>query len=91
VGIVVAGLEVVELGFGVVVVTAIAEGVDLGNFVGTGEVDDGTFTPSVVGVSGDGFAVLIGNSDDIALQILTEVVGNLIVKDTADAVRNAFL
>jgi hypothetical protein len=80
-------LEVVELGFGVVIVTAVAEGVDGGDFVGTGKVDDGTFTPGIVGVSGDGFSVFICDSNDIALQIFTEVVGNLIVKDTADAIR----
>ena len=54
--------------------------------MGTGEVDDGTFTPGIVGIPGYGFAVFIGNCDDIALQILTEVVGNLIVKDTADTI-----
>ncbi len=79
-------MEVVELGFGVVVVAAVAEGVDFGDFVGAGKVDDGTFTPGVIGISGDGFAVFIGNRDDIALQILTEIVRNLIVKDTADAI-----
>ena len=85
-GIVVAGLEVVELGFGVVVVTAVAEGVDLGDFVGTGHVHDGAFTPGVVGIPGDGFAAPVGDSNNIPLQILPEIEGAFIVDHTADAV-----
>ena len=63
----------------------------LDDFVGTSQVDDGAFTPGVVGIPGDGFAVFIGNCDDIALQIFTEVKGVVVVEHTADAVRNAFL
>ena len=61
--------------------------VDFGDFVGTGKVDDGTFTPGIVGVSGDGFTAPFGDGDDISLQILTEVVGVVVVDHTADAVR----
>ncbi len=54
--------------------------------MGSGEVDDGTFAPGIVGVSGDGFTVFICDSNDIALQILTEVVGVVVVDYTADTI-----
>ena len=43
-------------------------------------------TPSVVRVSCNSLGCLVYNSNDISLQILDEVVGNIVVKNTANAV-----
>ena len=42
--------------------------------------------PRVVGVSCDSLSILINDSNYVALKILDEVVGNVVVEDTANAV-----
>ena len=89
VGIVIAGLEIVQAGFGIVVIAAITEGVDDGDIGGAG--DDRTagigdlehHAPGVVGIAGHYLAVSVGDGDNIPLQILEEVVGGTVVQDTA--------
>ena len=56
-GVIVAGLEVIEAGFGVVIVTPVAEGVDLGKFTGSRE----DIALGVVGVAGDCFILKAGD------------------------------
>ena len=70
-GVVVAALEVIEAGFGVIVVTAIPEGVLLGHFAGGGA----DIAVGVVFVGGD--QGVVGHPvdlQDVALQILDEIV-----------------
>ena len=44
------------------------------------------FTPSVISISCNRLSILINNSNYIALKILDEVVGNVIIEDTANAI-----
>ena len=71
------------------------EGVDGGNVDGFAAFDCGgcggivgncTGTPCIVGVAGYGFAALVGDGDDISLQVFQEVVGDIAVQDAADVV-----
>ena len=70
-GVVVAALEVIEAGFGVVVVAAIAEGVDACH--GAGGCQD--FAPGVIGIGRIGCAVGVDELDHISLQIEDIIVG----------------
>ena len=69
-GVVVAGLEAIEAGFGVVVVAAIAEGIDACHSAGA--ADD--IAPCVIGVACDRHILKAGDIGDqldyIALQVL---------------------
>lgn len=84
-GVVVTRLQIVEAGFGVVVVASVAQGVEGGN-VGTGgdccAVCVGyaeNFAPGIVAVLGDKGSVDIEQTDHIALQIEDIVVGNGVI------------
>ena len=98
-GVVVSGLEVVQRGFRVVVITAVAERVDMRNMLGVGEFnaagvavgvgnitavfvgDLQDLTPRVVGIFCHGGERTIHNGDDVALQILAEVIPGAVVND----------
>ena len=93
-GVIVAALQIVQSGFGVEVVASIAEGVDGGDvdgfgFAGCGGggiIGNGAGTPCIVGVTGYGFAALVGDGDYVTLQVFQEVVGNIAVENAADVV-----
>ena len=67
------------------IIRSITEGVDGCNKAG-GIGYNAANAPSIVRVSCNGLSVLINDSDYVALQILDEVVGNSVVKNTANAV-----
>lgn len=79
-------MQVVHPDFGIVIVAAVAVGVDGGDIAVGGILHDGAFTPGVVGVLCDSFAVLVGNGDDVALQVLEEVVAQTTIVQTADGI-----
>ena len=85
--IIIPGLEVVHGDLRIEVITSVAEGVNGGNVAAGGIGSDGTHAPGVVAVGGDGGAVQVGNGNDIALQVLQEVVRRTIVQDAADGIR----
>ena len=58
-------MEVIESGFGVAVVAAVADGVDARHAAGTGE----KLTPGVVKIRGNGYAAVIDDSNHIALLV----------------------
>ncbi len=66
-GVIVAGLEVIEAGFGVVVVAAIAERVNACHTAGGCQ----DFAPGVVGIGRISCAAGIDELDYIALQVKT--------------------
>ena len=70
--IVVSALEVVEAGFGVVVVASVAERVDLCH--GAGGV--GNLTPGVVGVAGNQGSAFIEQTKNVTLQVQNVVIGD---------------
>ena len=95
VGVIVSALQIVQPGFGVEVVAAVAEGVDGGDVDGFAAFDCGgcggivgncTGTPCVVGVAGYGFAALVSDGDDISLQVFQEVVRDITVENAADII-----
>ena len=70
IGVIIAGLQVVQAGFGIIVVAAVAEGIDQGD---QGCVGNGTGTPGVVAVATNGLTQIVEDLHHIALQIFQEV------------------
>ena len=79
-------MEVVHADLGIVVVASVAEGVDGGNGTAGGVICSCTYAPGVVVIAGNRCATGVGNTDDIALQVLLEVERLLIIDNAADAV-----
>ena len=78
-------MQIILCNLGIVVITPISIWVDVcNNTRGIGE--DGRNAPGIVGVSCNGFCILINNSNYITLKILDEIVGKVVVEDTANAV-----
>ena len=93
-GVVVTGVQVVEAGFLVKVVAAVAQGVDVGNVVGVPRdvvalpVGDGeNVAPGVVGIFCRQAAVFVHQPDDVPLQVLDQRVPYILVIQRADGVR----
>ena len=81
--IVIPTLEVVHGDFFVIVVTSVAEGVD-GCDIAIGSVaDNGANAPGIVAITGNRFSVLVDDRNDVALQILQEIVRRAVVNDAA--------
>ena len=81
------------MGLGIIVISAITEGVSIGDMahivgnIHAGAIGDSSYlTPSVVGISGNNRADLVGDFNDVALEILVEIVRYIVVDDTADRV-----
>ena len=81
------------MGLGIIVISSIAEGVGIGhmahvvrNVNACAIGDSGHLTPCVVGISCNNLADPVGNFNDVALEILVEIVCRTIVNDTANAV-----
>ena len=70
-GVIIAGLEVIEAAFGIVVVATVAEGVLVGQFTGGGQ----DLAVGVVGVRSNGIATGIHHAHDITLQIRDVIIG----------------
>ena len=72
-GVIVAGLEVIEVGFEVVDIATITEGVILvqsdGVGVGTGTGAAGGVAPSVVGISYYRITICVQDGNDISLEV----------------------
>ena len=70
----------------IVVIPTVAVGVHGCDIAGGGIGNDGTDTPGVVGVLGDLVGILVGNGNDVALQVLLEVEVFAVEADTADGI-----
>ena len=85
--IVISALEIVHSNLFVVVITTISEGVNGCNIYTIGKLGVGNCTcdntPRIVRVFGNSFCVLVNDSDNITLKVLDEVVGNVVIKNTA--------
>ena len=92
-GVVVTGVQVVEAGFLVKVVAAVAQGVDVGNVawvprdvvalpVGDGE----NIAPGVVGIFCRQVAVFVRQPDDVPLQVLDQRIPHILVIQRADGI-----
>ena len=82
--VVVPGLEVVHGDLGIVVIAAIAVGVNGGD-IAVGVIEcNGANAPCIVGVLCNDRAAGIEDLDDIALQVLPEVEGRTVIDNTAD-------
>ena len=69
--VIIPALEVVHLKFGVVVIAAVAEGVNVSQITSGGE----ELAPGVVGVGGDAGSVAVEDACNVALQVGQVVVG----------------
>ena len=93
-GVVVACVQVVEAGFLVEVVAAVAQGVDVGNVVWVPRdvvalpVGDGEgVAPGVVGIFCRQVAVFVRQPNDVPLQVLDQRVPYVLVIQRADGIR----
>jgi len=83
IGIVISGLQVVQLGFGIVDIAAVAEGIDIGEVGCRGDRragavgDGGDFAPGVVGIADNDRAGSVSHTHDISLQVQEIVVDRL--------------
>ena len=84
--IIIPTLEVVHADCGIVVVATVAEGVEGGDAAIGVILGDGASTPCVVGILGNGLSVLVGDSNDIALQVFQEVIEIAFIQETADTI-----
>ena len=85
--IIIPTLQIIQPNLLVVVVRSVSKGVnqsDRNALISTGNV--GNCTPSVVGVACDGLRILVDDGNDVALQVLQEVVGNIVVENAANRV-----
>ena len=83
--IVITAGYIVESNLGIVVVATITEGVDCSN-TNRSRIVDSAYTPSIVGVACNDRAGVVGDSDDVALKVLQEVVRSTVVLDTANSI-----
>ena len=72
--VIIAGLEVIEAAFGIVVVATVTERVLVGQFTGSGE----EFAVGVVGITCYGISAGVHQAHDIALQVGHIIVGGSI-------------
>ena len=79
-------MEVVHFDFFVEIIASVAEGVNGSNAASRVVLHNGRYAPGIVGVSADDFTALIGDGDNIALQVLLEVVRFTVVDNTADGI-----
>jgi hypothetical protein len=88
--IVVSCFQEVGACFGIEVVRTVSEGVDRCNIYTIGKLGVGNCTcdniSRIVGVFGNSFCILVNDSDYVAQRILNEIVGNIIVKNTANVI-----
>ena len=78
--------QIIKVNIFIIVIATISERVDGGNFaIGSIKLDF-RYAPSIVGVFSDSCCILVNDSNYIALQVLDEVVGNIVVENTANAV-----
>ena len=91
--IIIPTLEVIHPDLGIIVISAISEGVRVGdmahvirNVNACAIGDSGHLTPCVVGISCNQYTVGILDSDDVTLQILMKIICCVVVDDTANAV-----
>ena len=81
--IVVSGLEIVQAGFRIEVIRSVAVGVHRGNAVCAGIGYNGAFAPCVIPVPHYRVAVCIGNGENVALEVLYEIIRCAVVEYTA--------
>ena len=91
--IIISVLQIVQSNLIVEIVRSIAEGVDIcdvrRNFregLAVSVCYRTHLAPRIVGVSCNSFGILINDGNYVALQVLEEVVGNIIVDNTADRI-----
>jgi hypothetical protein len=79
-------LQIIQLNLFIVIVSTIAEGVNGCDLTAGSILFNCRYTPSVIGIPCDCFSVLVNDSNYVTLQVLDEVVGNVIVENTANPV-----
>lgn len=91
--IIIPTLEVIHPDLGIIVISAISEGVRVGdmahvirNVNACAIGDSGHLTPCVVGIPCNNRADLVCDLNDITLQVLVEIVSRTVVDDTADRI-----
>ena len=85
-GMIISTLQIVQANLFIVVVTTISEWVNRCNLASRRIKLDLRYTPSIVRVSRNRLSILVNDSNYITLQVLNEVLGNRVVKNTANAV-----
>ena len=81
--IIISTLQIVEPNLFVVVITTVSEGVGCCDCTIRGINLNLWYTPRIVRVSCNGLSVLINDSNYVALQVLDEVVGNIVINNSA--------
>ena len=79
-------MQIVHSGLFVEIVTSVAERVNGGNAASRVVLHNGRHTPSIIAISADDTTVLVGDCNDVSLQVLLEVVGLTVVDNTADRI-----
>ena len=74
------------MGFRIVVIPTVAEGVNSCDTAGRGVGNDGADTPGVVGVLGNFVGILVSDGNNVTLQVLLEVEVLAVEADTADGI-----
>jgi len=76
-GIIVAGLEIIQCGVAVIVIAAIAQGIQVGDMALAGDVcsagilDGNQLAPGIVNVAADDVALVVVDAGDVALRFTT--------------------
>ena len=74
-------VQIVQPCLGVVIISAITEGVDVGDVATTVILNDGTFTPRIVAISSDYPTVFVGDGDNISQLILDKEIALQVIGD----------
>ena len=89
-GVVVAGLEVIQPTLGIVIISSVPNGVDMGDVVCIGDGvaacigDQEQLAPGIVGVITNGAGVLVPQADDVTLQVVHIVI--IILRGVAERI-----
>ena len=82
--IIIPTLQIIQPDLCIIVVPTVSEGVDICDS-GVGRTGfDRRNTPCIVGIFGNSLSILVNDSNDVALKVLDEVVGNIIVENTTN-------
>ena len=79
-------MEVVHFDFFVEIIGSVAEGVNGSNAASRFVLHNGRHTPSIIAISADDATVLVGDCNDVSLQVLLEVVGLTVVDNTTNRI-----
>ena len=77
-------MQIIRPNFGIIVIATISERVNVGNACAAGVGGDGALAPRIVNVLGYNRAGIVGNCNNVALQVFIEIICSTVILDSAN-------